>query len=113
MSIAENITNAADNSDRESKIRAHKEVNEDERQKKLANDVTEQDKNERKVYANLSFTLVAMWLVMVLVIFVAIGKGDLYYSENVIITLLTTTTINIIGIFLIVARYLFPTKNTS
>lgn len=69
-----------------------------------------QDRKERKVYANLCFTLITIWLTMVLLIFVAIGKKSLVYSDNVIVTLLTTTTIEVIGIFLIIARYLFPSK---
>lgn len=69
-----------------------------------------QDRKERKVYANLAFTLVSIWLTLVLAIFVSAGLGNLSYSDSVLITLLTTTTIEVIGIFLIVARYLFPAK---
>jgi hypothetical protein len=111
MSISENITNAAEGSDNEVKDRANAELNnENIRQHKLANDIAEQDKEERKTYANLSFTLVSMWLTMVLVIFIAIGQKRLEYSDTVIVTLLTTTTINVIGIYIIVANYLFPSK---
>ena len=69
-----------------------------------------QDRKERKVYANLTFSLITMWLTFILIIFVAIGKRLLVYSDTVIVTLLSTTTINVIGLFLIVARYLFPPK---
>lgn len=106
MSIAGNITNEADGSDDEVKDRAKEEI----RSAKLDNDIKQQDKNERKIYAELIFTLITIWLLFVLIIFVAIGKGFLLYSDSVIITLLTTTTIEVIGVFLIVARYLFRVK---
>jgi len=85
-------------------------ASEEIRGKQIDNDIKEQDKSERKLYANLSFTIVTMWLVFVLIIFIAIGKGFLKYSDNVVIAFLTTTTIEVIGIYLIVANYLFPLK---
>jgi hypothetical protein len=48
-----------------------------------------------------------MWLFLVLGIFIAVGKGSLVYSDSVIITLLTTTTANVLGLVAIVANYLF------
>ena len=69
-----------------------------------------QDREERKRYANLSFTLIATWLILVLAIFVSTGQGNLKYSDSVLITLLTTTTANVIAIFHFVMKYLFQTK---
>jgi hypothetical protein len=70
-----------------------------------------QDRKERKVYANLTFTLISIWLTLILVTFIAIGQKRLEYSDSVIITLLTTTTVEVIGLFIIIAKYLFPSKN--
>ncbi|SDR86557.1 hypothetical protein SAMN05216490_0088 [Mucilaginibacter mallensis] len=68
-----------------------------------------QDRKERKLYANLSFVLICMWLIIVLAIFVAIGQKKLTYSDTVIVALLTTTTANVIVIFNFVMKYLFNT----
>jgi hypothetical protein len=110
MSIGESIANDVNASSLEVRNRAQQEVDESERGKRLDNDIKEQDKNERKVYANLIFTLVTMWLTIVLVIFVAIGQNKLSYSDSVIITLLTTTTANVITLFVLVTKYLFSPK---
>lgn len=69
-----------------------------------------QDRKERKVYANLTFSLISIWLTLILLIFIAIGQKKLIYSDTVIVTLLTTTTIEVIGLFIIIAKYLFPSK---
>jgi len=111
MSIADSISKDAKSADPGVKELAEEEEDKEGlRTKRLANDITEDDKNERKHYTSLIFTLVAMWLIMVLVVFVATGKGFLKYSDSVIITLLATTTVNVIGLFVIVANYLYHTK---
>lgn len=69
-----------------------------------------QDRKERKVYALLIFNLLCFWLMFDGFIFLFKGLGKLSYSDNVLITLLTTTTVNVIGIFYIVDRYLFQPK---
>ncbi|TDQ11900.1 hypothetical protein [Pedobacter metabolipauper] len=107
MSIQDTIINDANNSSLEVRDRAKEEYEQYVRAKKLQNDVVEQDKNERKDYASVLVTITTIWLAMVLIIFIAIGKGDLIYSDSVIITLLTTTTANVISLLVIVANYLF------
>jgi hypothetical protein len=69
-----------------------------------------QDREERKIYANLVFTLISIWLIVVVAIFVSCGQGNLKYSDSVLITLLTTTTANVIAIFHFVMKYLFHPK---
>jgi len=69
-----------------------------------------QDREERKIYANLVFTLISIWLIVVLAVFVSCGQGNLKYSDSVLITLLTTTTANVIAIFHFVMKYLFHPK---
>ncbi|RYX81434.1 hypothetical protein EON73_04830 [bacterium] len=111
MSIEKKIITDANASSIDVKDKANDEVaKEDLRGQKLKNDITEDDKNERKVYTNLIFTLVSMWLMLILVIVVAIGKGFLKYSDSVIIALIATTTANVIGLFVIVANYLYHNK---
>lgn len=70
---------------------------------------------ERVKYANKIFKLVCWWLVFIALCFwfSALHIGDppiqfLIVSEKVMITLLTTTTINVLGLFIVVANWLFP-----
>jgi hypothetical protein len=108
MSIHDTIVVDANNSSREVGDRAIDEMKaENIRSQRLQNDIVEQDKNERKDYANVLFTLTTIWLFLVLGIFVSVGRGVLVYSDSVIITLLTTTTANVLGLVIIVANYLF------
>jgi hypothetical protein len=108
MSIQDTIVVDTNNSSREVEVRAVDEMRaEDIRSQRLQNDIIEQDKNERKDYATVLFTVTIMWLFLVLGIFISVGKGMLVYSDSVIITLLTTTTANVLGLVAIVANYLF------
>jgi hypothetical protein len=114
MSIGENIVNDANSSDEEVKERANEEPeSEIWRSKKLDNDIKEQDKDERRLYAYRVFALIAIWLACVILIVVGAGSGNLHYSDTVMVTLLTTTTANVIGLFAIVNGYLFGTKKTK
>jgi hypothetical protein len=110
-SLQDNITQEVNSSNDDVKDRAKAEfADEEKRSIRLNNDIKEQDKEERKFYANLIFTTTTLWLTLVLIVFVAIGQGRLHYSDSVIITLLTTTTANVIGLSIIVANYLFRNK---
>jgi cytochrome c biogenesis protein CcdA len=111
MSIQDTISDDADKSSADVKSRAkEEEYQEKVRSAKIKNDIEEQDKAERKSYASTITAIVCLWLVFVAIVFVASGKGNLHYSDNVLITLLTTTTANVIGLFVIVANYLFKSK---
>ena len=74
----------------------------------------EQNIEERKKYANRIYWLVCSWLVFVgLVVLrngvqIPIAWIPFGLSDGVLIALITTTTINVIGVFLFVVRYLFP-----
>lgn len=77
-----------------------------------------QNIDERKRYASRIFWLVCGWLGFVGAIVVISGiEGHVFWGikfslpESVIIALITTTTINVIGIFLFVMRYLFSTND--
>lgn len=77
-----------------------------------------QDIDERKKYANRIFVLVAVWLAVVVVVLVADGIRWPWMAryvgfdlpEAVLMALITTTTGGVVGILLIVARYLFPQR---
>lgn len=68
----------------------------------------------RKEYAGKIYRLVVGWLFALFVLLVASGVGNVFgvvsLSDRVIMTLITGTTINVLGIFVIVAKYIFRTK---
>jgi len=65
----------------------------------------------RKQYIPNLFILIVAWLVTILVIVWRAAEGSHFYlSDNVLIALITSTTVNVIGIFVIAARWLFPHK---
>jgi len=70
-----------------------------------------QDREERKKFAKKIFQMLGLFLMVILIIVVccAINCLSFYLSDTVIIALLTTTTVNVIGIFLVVVKYLFRT----
>ena len=111
MSIEQIIQNEANSSLPEVKERAQDELKEDLRKKQLANDGIMQDMGERKEYTHRIFVLICMWLILVSIILIASGNGNLHYSDTVLVTLLTTTTANVIGLFVFVAKYLFQIKS--
>jgi uncharacterized membrane protein len=70
-----------------------------------------QDRTERKKYAIYIFCFLCAFLgiTLAIVIFTAIELFCL--SDTILITLLTTTSADIIGVFIIVVKYLFkPNK---
>ena len=81
------------------------------REAKLKNDAQEeenkgdnQDRDQRKDFAEriFSFTLIYMFLVFVILFISGTTTINFYLSDNVLITLLGTTTANVIGILIIV-----------
>lgn len=76
---------------------------------RLENEAIGQNIKERKKYAGHIFWLIVGWLVL---LFVVLGLQGFKYcefelSENVLLALITGTTVNILGIFVIVVNYLF------
>lgn len=73
-----------------------------------------QDRQQRKEFATKIFYFLCVYMVVVfvLLLFSGInGQGLCFHlEENVLLALLTTTTINMISIFIVVAKYLFPNK---
>jgi hypothetical protein len=73
---------------------------------------TVQDIEERKKYAHRSFCLVAVWLFAIGVVIILQGFkiGGFNLEPEVLMALIGGTTTGIVGIFLIVSRYLFPRR---
>lgn len=72
-----------------------------------------QDRLQRKAYADNIFTFLCMYMIIIFVIIFKHGSlfNSFELSDSVIVALITTTTANIIGIFVFVVRYLFNTPN--
>lgn len=70
----------------------------------------EQDRKQRGQFAEKIFWAVVVYLVAALVIVYLIGARVFHMSDSVSITLLGTTTANVISLLVIVAKYLFHSK---
>lgn len=70
-----------------------------------------QDRDQRKDFAERIFSFVALYMFAVFFILtLSGGPFNFRLSDNVLITLLGTTTANVIGILIIVVTYLFSRK---
>lgn len=70
----------------------------------------QQNINLRRQYSDKIYTLNRCWLGFVAIIIIFSAIKCICLSDKVLITLLTTTTANIIGTLIIVLKYLFPNK---
>ena len=72
-----------------------------------------QDRSERKTYAGRIFRLLIVWLCVVASILLLRGFSQFSLfslSDAVLMTLIGSTTASVVGIFIIVAKYLFPQR---
>jgi hypothetical protein len=81
-------------------------------------DSFKQDVAQRKQYAPRLYALTCGWLGAVAVILLLQGfsAGTTHFfslGNDVLIALLGTTTVNVIGLFYIVAKYLFPNQTPN
>lgn len=67
----------------------------------------EDDNTGRREFSRSIFTVTVIWMFLVLMIIVQSASGRWHLSDSVLIALITTTTANVIGVFIIVANYLF------
>jgi hypothetical protein len=69
-----------------------------------------QDRKERRKYANRVFCLICAWLGLMGVAIFCQGFSIFNFKldTTVLVTTVSTTTASVLGIFLIVANYLFP-----
>ena len=103
----------------ESYVQEERFVNQElERQIRLEELKTLQEKNrtlaqnneERKRYAKYIFGLTSVWAILIFVILFCVGFKKIYISDTVVVTLITSTTINFFVFFVLVIKYLFNTK---
>lgn len=91
------------------------------RKLKLDNDAKEgenigdnQDRDQRKAFAEKIFSFVCYYMLAVFfVLFLCGCPNSFHLSDTVLVTLLGTTTANVIGILIIVVTYLFSRKNKN
>lgn len=69
-----------------------------------------QDRLQRKGYADKIFILLCLYLSAVMMLLYFNGFGLTNLEASVLIALVTTSAANVIGIFILVAKYLFHTK---
>jgi membrane-associated HD superfamily phosphohydrolase len=67
----------------------------------------------RQQMTNQIFMVAVVWIFIIVIIVVACGSGHLKLSDSVLITLITTTTLNVFGFMVIVVKYLFNTNKSS
>lgn len=74
-----------------------------------------QDTEERKVYARATFKLIRAYLIVVAAFLFLVGVVPLpfHFSDAIVITLLSTTTTTVIGVFLLVMQYLFQKRDNK
>ncbi len=82
---------------------------------RLKNDELEQIIALKEKYAGKALTLVVSWLVFVLLVFIACAWNWCHnyitpFNDNVLIALIGGSSANIIGLFAIVLRHIFPGK---
>lgn len=70
----------------------------------------QQDREQRKVLSYALFGFMCFYMLIALTIVFCCGFGWMYLSDKVLITLMTTTLADVIGIFGFVAKYLYHNK---
>lgn len=78
--------------------------------RKIKNEEHRDDIDNRRKLSKWIISIFVGYIVVVLGIVFACGWGWLTLSDSVMITLLSTTTANIVGLMTIILRYLFPCK---
>lgn len=73
----------------------------------------DQDRDQRKDFANKIFNFMCWYLVGVFLIILmdGISTMNFHISDDIILALLGTTAVEVIGTFAFVARYLFGSKS--
>lgn len=77
----------------------------------LEGEARRQDIEERKTYATRVYWMLSAWLFALLGILLLSGFAGFTtfdLSDSVLIALVSGTTVNVIGVFVVVMRYLFP-----
>lgn len=109
--IADDVKNESerpDNATKNEKIDARQQAT------RIKNQGLLLDQEMRKQYANRIYKLIAWWLGMVMVLLISQGifshSGYFKLSETILLAVIGGTTLNVLGLFVIVINYLFPKK---
>jgi hypothetical protein len=92
------------------------EVDQERERKRLVNLGLEQALNLRKEFAWDIFYLIIAWLAVLFVLLIFQGFAitvcghNFRLSDSVVLALIGGTTVNVLGIFIIVVRHLFPQR---
>ena len=73
-------------------------------------DAKKQEQRLQQWFAYWAVGLVSVWLVFVAVLLVLVGMSCISLSNSVLMTLLATTTVNVIALSIVMAKGLFPNK---
>lgn len=66
-----------------------------------------QDNEGRRILRDAIFAVTVIWMLLVLLIVWHVGAGKMRLSDSVLITLITTTTMNVFGFLYVVVNYLY------
>lgn len=73
----------------------------------------EDDNEGRREFSRSIFIVTVIWMFLVLMVVVQCARAKWALSDSVLIALITTTTATVIGIFIIVANYLFNREKST
>ncbi len=73
----------------------------------------EDDNEGRREFSRNIFAVTVVWMFLVLMIVIQCAVGKWRLSDSVLVALITTTTATVIGIFIIVANYLFNREKST
>lgn len=69
-----------------------------------------QDRSQRKIFSYCIFGFMCLYMAASIVVVFLCGFGCMQLDNSILVTLLTTTLANVIGVFNFVAKYLFHNK---
>lgn len=69
-----------------------------------------QDRSQRKIFSYCIFGFMCLYMAASIVVVFMCGLGSMHLDNSILVTLLTTTLANVIGVFNFVAKYLFHNK---
>lgn len=100
-----NLLDGASDSDEKAYSEEIKSIQAEFLQERLESE--RQDRIQRGRFAVAIFGFMCIYMVATMIIVYLNGRKILDLSEAVVVTLLGTTTVNVIGVFVVVAKYLF------
>lgn len=73
----------------------------------------EDDNEGRREFSRSIFAVTVVWMLLVMMVVFQCADGRWHLSDSVLIALITTTTATVIGVFVIVANYLFNKEKST